>query len=155
MPQNILKSPKEKPKLRISQILASCNFCSVFEFLNVLVKRNKTPAELRDIFRPKLFYNYINLRLKNSQCTKNAKKFIKVLFHPSPYQRNPLIYHFCDSVFSLFRHYAVYQKKFSKNFLKTIFKKPFSQFLVFEVFCKGKISRVLRVTSLSLLIICN
>ena len=27
---------------------------------------NKTPAEERDIFRPELFYNYINLRLKNN-----------------------------------------------------------------------------------------
>ena len=27
---------------------------------------NKTPAEQRDIFRPELFYNYINLRLKNN-----------------------------------------------------------------------------------------
>ena len=29
-------------------------------------KINKTPAEERDIFRPELFYNYINLRLKNN-----------------------------------------------------------------------------------------
>ena len=28
--------------------------------------QNKTPAEQRDIFRPELFYNYINLRLKNN-----------------------------------------------------------------------------------------
>ena len=28
--------------------------------------KNKTPAEERDIFRPELFYNYINLRLKNN-----------------------------------------------------------------------------------------
>ena len=30
---------------------------------------NKTPAEQRDISRPKLFYNYTNLRLKNGQFT--------------------------------------------------------------------------------------
>ena len=30
---------------------------------------NKTPADQRDIFRPKLFHNDINLRLKSSQCT--------------------------------------------------------------------------------------
>ena len=30
------------------------------------MKLNKTPAEERDIFRPELFYNYINLRLKNN-----------------------------------------------------------------------------------------
>ena len=29
-------------------------------------KENKTPAEERDIFRPELFYKYINLRLKNN-----------------------------------------------------------------------------------------
>ena len=35
---------------------------------NPAMKRvlNKTPAEERDIFRPELFYNYINLRLKNN-----------------------------------------------------------------------------------------
>ena len=31
-----------------------------------IVSKNKTPAEERDIFRPELFYNYINLRLKNN-----------------------------------------------------------------------------------------
>ena len=30
------------------------------------LNKNKTPAEERDIFRPELFYNYINLRLKNN-----------------------------------------------------------------------------------------
>ena len=35
---------------------------------------NKTPAEQRDIFRPKLIYNYINWRFKNSQCTEKRKE---------------------------------------------------------------------------------
>ena len=30
-------------------------------------KLNKTRAKQRDIFHPKLIYNYINMRLKNSQ----------------------------------------------------------------------------------------
>ena len=38
---------------------------------------NKKPAEQRDIFRPKLFYNYINLRLKNSQCTIKTQRSSK------------------------------------------------------------------------------
>ena len=48
---------------------------------------NKTPAEQRDIFRPKLFYNYINLRLENSQCTKKRQKLEekKALIHLSPF----------------------------------------------------------------------
>ena len=46
--------------------------------------KNKTPAEQRDIFRPKLFYNYINLRPMHY---KNAKKFEekKALIHSSPF----------------------------------------------------------------------
>ena len=32
------------------------------------------PAEQRDIFRHKLFYNDINLRLKNSQSTMKMQK---------------------------------------------------------------------------------
>ena len=31
------------------------------------IEQNKTPDEQQVIFRPELFYNYINLRLKNSQ----------------------------------------------------------------------------------------
>ena len=42
-------------------------FMQVFVTISpVLIKKNKTPAEERDIFRPELFYNYINLRLKNN-----------------------------------------------------------------------------------------
>ena len=36
---------------------------------------NKTPAEQRDTFRPKLLHNDIDLRLKNSQST------MKVVIH--------------------------------------------------------------------------
>ena len=40
----------------------------IVKYLSAILKinRNKTPAEERDIFRPELFYNYINLRLKNN-----------------------------------------------------------------------------------------
>ena len=38
------------------------------------LKLNKTPAEQRDIFRPKLFYNYINLKLKKSQCSIKTQR---------------------------------------------------------------------------------
>ena len=48
-------------------------------------KQNKTPAEQRDIFRPELFYNYINLRLKNSQCTMKKVRRKKALIHLSPF----------------------------------------------------------------------
>ena len=48
---------------------------------------NKTPAEQRDIFRPKLFYNDMNLRLNNSQCTMKMQRSSKkrVVIHLSPF----------------------------------------------------------------------
>ena len=42
---------------------------------------NKTPTEQRNIFRPNPLYNYIKLRLKNSQCT--TKNFIVLSFSKS------------------------------------------------------------------------
>ena len=104
--------------------------------------RYKKPAEQRDIFRPKLFYNYINLRLKNSQCTiktqRSSKK--KTLNNLSPFSRKHISYYFCDSwplcVFSalcnLPRKAEICNKFFEKNF-----EKQFSLFSIFEVFCKG------------------
>ena len=45
------------------------NIINCLGFQLFRLKTNKTPAEQRDISRPKLFYNYIKLRLKNSQST--------------------------------------------------------------------------------------
>ena len=39
--------------------------------------KNKTAAEQRYVFRPKLFYNYKKLRLKNSQCTIKTQRSSK------------------------------------------------------------------------------
>ena len=49
--------------------------------------KDKTAAEQRDIFRPKMHYNYINLMLKNDNALKNAKKFKekKASIHLSPF----------------------------------------------------------------------
>ena len=57
--------------------------CATFPNLGNLSKvlfvffKNKTPAEQRDIFRPKLFYNYINLSLKNSHSTIKTQRSSK------------------------------------------------------------------------------
>ena len=98
---------------------------------------NKRPAERRDIFRPKLFYNYINLRLKNSQCTKNKCSKKKALIHLSPFlkatpnllflQKLPT---FCNfGTMQLTARRETFRRQFSKNI--------FSQILNFEHFCKG------------------
>ena len=74
--------------------LSGFSWCSDF-FLNITISASdnaifslfqiikKTPAEQRDIFRPKGFYNYMNLRLKNSQCiikTQRSSKKRKLWF---------------------------------------------------------------------------
>ena len=72
---------------------------------------NKTPAEQRDIFRPELFYNYINLRLKNNSCTiktlRSSKKR-KLRFIFAQFWRKHVYYSISAIVgqFSYFRHYA-------------------------------------------------
>ena len=93
---------------------------------------SKTPTKQRDIFRPKLFYSYKNLRPKNSQCTiktqRNSKKR-KLWFILAHFQGKQLIYYFCEDWphFVFFWHYATYRVT-----------KIFSQLLVFEVFREGK-----------------
>ena len=50
----------------ITEKLRPTNLKDLRSFLGAVNQFNKTPAEERDIFRPELFYNYINLRLKNN-----------------------------------------------------------------------------------------
>ena len=57
----------------------------IFAALLVFQKSNKTLAEQRDIFRPKLFYNYINSRLKRRQCTMKKSLKKKALIQLSPF----------------------------------------------------------------------
>ena len=60
----------------------NCHGISIFSLANAVHYEDKRPAEQRDIFRQKLFYNEINWRLKKSQCTmkmQSSKK--KVLIH--------------------------------------------------------------------------
>ena len=55
---------RQKAKARRSREM---DILSDYDNLDVMLgNENKTPAEERDIFRPELFYNYINLRLKNN-----------------------------------------------------------------------------------------
>ena len=85
----------------------------------------------RDIFRPKLFYNYLNLRLKNSQCTIKTKKFEekKALIHLSPFSRKHIRYCFCDSwplcgflaLCNLSRKKKIFNNLFVNELRKTFF----------------------------------
>ena len=96
----------------------------------------KAPAEQRDIFRPKQFYNYINLRLKNSQCTMKKSSKKKALIHLSPFIRQHLIYCFCNSC-PFFECSALCDLPREEKLFEDNFRNTFSQNLCFEVFCKG------------------
>ena len=50
-------------------------------------KFNQAPTEQWDYFRPKLFYNYINLRLNNSQCTMKKSSNKNTLIHRSSFSK--------------------------------------------------------------------
>ena len=73
--ENIISFGKIFIRIIITKIIVKSPNRQNYEDLNL--SGSKTPAEQRNVFRPKLFYNYINLRLKNSQCTKKRKEVRK------------------------------------------------------------------------------
>ena len=110
-------------------------------------KTNKTPAEQRDIFLPELFYNYINLRLMNSQCTMKKLRSTKESFDSSLPIFKGNTYCIISAIAGQFSFFlALCNLFFHKKFFIFFSKTDFLSFLVFEVFLKEVLKGDLFVT---------